>query len=338
MFTDPDRTVLHRAIRVAIVLPVLLWVGLHVLHDMQFALVASFGSFAALAMADFMGPPRSRLVSHAVLAMAGAALVVLGTALSHTLWPAVIAMLCVGVAAQFLMALGGQFALGNNAAVLAFVVAVMVPAGPEAIASRVAGWIVAMACAALAASLLWPRHERRDLYASVAAACTAIAALVSKVADGAETSRELAEMQAAVERVRDEPARARLSLDRAARAPARSSRAGRQPRAAVALRARDHAAGVRRNGARSCARRREHARFRGGRDGRLRGRSRAVSRGEPRSAGRGAPSFIANRSMPRRGGRSTQATVAPRWSRGSPACFRCACCPTSRCRWRSTPS
>ena len=202
MFTDPDRTVLHRSIRVAIVLPVLLWVGLHVLHDMQFALVASFGSFAALAMADFMGPPRSRLVSHAVLAMAGAALVVLGTALSYTLWPAVIAMLCVGVAAQFLMALGGQFALGNNAAVLAFVVAVMVPAGPEAIASRVAGWIVAMACAALAASLLWPRHERRDLYASVAAACTAIAALVSKVAGGAETSRELAEMQAAVERVR----------------------------------------------------------------------------------------------------------------------------------------
>ena len=87
MVSDPDRTVLHRAIRVAIVLPMLLWVGLHVLHDTQFALVAAFGSFAALAMADFMGPPRSRLVSHAVLAVAGAALVVLGTALSQSMWP-----------------------------------------------------------------------------------------------------------------------------------------------------------------------------------------------------------------------------------------------------------
>jgi len=203
MVTDPDRTVLHRAIRVAMVLPVLLWVGLHALHDMQFALVASFGSFAALAMADFMGPPRSRLVSHAVLAVAGAALVVLGTALSHTLWPAVVAMLVVGVIAQFAMALGGQFALGNNAAVLAFVVAVMVPAGPDAIGSRVAGWIVAMACAALAASVSWPRHERRDLYASAAAACAAIAALVRKVAAGADSARELADMQAAVVKVRE---------------------------------------------------------------------------------------------------------------------------------------
>ena len=203
MISDPDRTVLHRAIRVAIVLPILLWAGLHALHDMQFALVAAFGSFAALAMADFMGPSRSRLVSHAVLAVAGAVFVVLGTALSNTLCPAVIAMLVVGVGAQFVMALGGQFALGNNAAVLAFVVAVMVPAGPEAIASRVAGWIVAMACAALAASVLWPRHERRDLYASAAAACSAVAALVTKVADGADMSRELADMQAAVAKVRE---------------------------------------------------------------------------------------------------------------------------------------
>ena len=56
--SDPDRAIFHRAVRVALVLPPLLWLGLHVLHDPQFALVASFGSFAALAMADFMGPAR----------------------------------------------------------------------------------------------------------------------------------------------------------------------------------------------------------------------------------------------------------------------------------------
>jgi len=203
MPADPDRTVLHRAIRVAIVLPSLLWVGLHVLHDSQFALVAAFGSFAALAMADFMGPTRSRLVSHAVLAMAGAALVALGTLLSQSMWAAVAAMLVVGVCVQFLMALGGQFALGNNSAVLAFVVAVMIPAGPEAIASRVSGWMVAMACSAVFASLLWPRHERRDLYASAGAACDALAALVRKLGAGVDAGADIEAMQAAVATVRE---------------------------------------------------------------------------------------------------------------------------------------
>jgi len=186
---DPDRTILHRALRVAIVLPALLWLGLSVLHDTQFALVAAFGSFAALAMADFTGPTRSRLMAHLVLAILGALLVALGTALSGTLWPAVITMLAVGVVAQFAMALGGQFALGNNAGVLAFVVAVMVPASGDAILARIAGWVTAVACSAIVATLLWPRHERRDLYGCIADACRALAAVARKLADGGEIGR-----------------------------------------------------------------------------------------------------------------------------------------------------
>jgi hypothetical protein len=108
-------------------------------------------------MADFMGPRESRLRAHVGLCIVGALLVVVGTALSNTLWPAVIAMLIVGLALQFGMVLGGQFALGNNAAIIAFVVCVMVPAGPEAIGSRVAGWLVAMIASALVATFIWPR-------------------------------------------------------------------------------------------------------------------------------------------------------------------------------------
>ncbi|MFO1305017.1 MAG: FUSC family protein [Burkholderiales bacterium] len=201
--SDPDRAILHRAVRVALVLPPLLWLGLHVLHDSQFALVASFGSFAALAMADFMGPSRSRLLAHVVLAVAGAFLVALGTALSNTLWSAVLVMLLVGVGVQFLMALGGQVALGNNAAVLAFVVAVMVPAAPDAIGSRLAGWLVAMACSAAVSSLLWPRHERRDLYAGIGEACLALASLVRRIGEGADGTRELAALHGAVSNVRE---------------------------------------------------------------------------------------------------------------------------------------
>jgi hypothetical protein len=200
---DPDRTIFHRALRLAIVLPPLFWFGLHVLRDPQFALIAAFGSFAALGMADFMGPRRSRLIAHLMLGLVGTVLVVAGTALSNTLWPAVVAMLVVGVILQFAMALGGQFALGNNSAILAFVVAVMVPAGEGAIGSRVAGWITAMVCSALIATFLWPRHERRDLYQRVADACRSLAAVAHAIADGVDPDARMAAGREAFDRLRD---------------------------------------------------------------------------------------------------------------------------------------
>jgi uncharacterized membrane protein YccC len=200
---DPDGSIFHRALRVAIVLPVLFWFGLHVLHDAQFALVAAFGAFAALGMADFMGPRRSRLAAHLVLGLVGTVLVVVGTLLSHTLWPAVLVMLAVGALFQFTMVLGGQFALGNNAAILAYVVAVMVPAEPEAVGSRVAGWITALVCSALVGTFLWPRHERRDLYERVADACRALAAVARAAAGGTDAAPAIAVTEAAIARVRE---------------------------------------------------------------------------------------------------------------------------------------
>src|SRR5262245_41701596 len=102
---DSDRTVLHRSIRVAVVMPLMFALGLVVLKDAQFALFAAFGSFCAMAFADFTGPTRSRLYAHLGLGLVGVVLAALGTALSNTLWPAVIAMLFVGTAAQFVSAL-----------------------------------------------------------------------------------------------------------------------------------------------------------------------------------------------------------------------------------------
>jgi uncharacterized membrane protein YccC len=200
---DPDRAALHRALRVAIVLPSMLALGVLVLQDREFALLAAFGSFSALAMADFMGPTTSRLAAYFGLAVAGSLLVALGTLLSGTLWPAVVAMLAIGVALQFTGALGGQFALGNNAGILAFVVAVMVPADAATIPSRVAGWIAAMACAALATSLLWPRHQRRDLYERIVEASRGLAAVGRDVAAGAPATAALAQARVALDRVRD---------------------------------------------------------------------------------------------------------------------------------------
>ena len=125
---DPDRTILHRALRVAIVMPLLFAFGLLVLHDRQFALIAAFGSFSALAMADFMGPRRSRLLAHlgagrrrhrAGRRSAPRCRTRCGPPSSRCSWSA--------SRCSSRWRSGGQVALGNNAAILAFVVAVMVP-------------------------------------------------------------------------------------------------------------------------------------------------------------------------------------------------------------------
>jgi uncharacterized membrane protein YccC len=200
---DPDRTVLHRALRVALVMPPLFAVGLHVVGSQQFALLAAFGAFATLAMADFTGPRGSRLAAYLALALVGSGLIVVGTLLSNTLWPAVAAMLAIGAALQFAVALGGQVALGNNAAVLAFVLCVMVPAGGDAIPARLGGWLLACACAALATALLWPRHERRDLYEMLAEAFRALATIARRAASGEPAGSGVADAKAAIDRVRD---------------------------------------------------------------------------------------------------------------------------------------
>ena len=200
---DPDRTALHRSLRVALVMPPLFALGLVVVGDPQFALLAAFGSFSAKAMADFTGPARSRLASYIVLGLLGAALVAIGTALSNTLWPAVLAMLAIGTLLQFAAGLGGQFALGNNAAILAFVVTVMVPVGIDALPARLAGWLLACACAAVATALLWPRHERRDLYRQLAAAFRALAASARSAAAGDSPAASLGDVKAAIDRVRE---------------------------------------------------------------------------------------------------------------------------------------
>ena len=201
---DDQRSGLHQALRVAIVMPALYALALVVLRNADFALLAGFGSFASLAMADFMGPARSRLLALAVLAAVGTVLIAIGTALSTTLWPAFFAMLVIAFVLQFAMALGGQFALGNNAAMLSYVVCAMVPASADAIPSRIAGWLTAVGISAVAATFLWPRNERRDLYNRLADALRPLADAVRAVARGQDSGAALRDANAAIERVREE--------------------------------------------------------------------------------------------------------------------------------------
>jgi uncharacterized membrane protein YccC len=178
---DPGLAALGRAARTAVVLPPLFAFALVVLDSDDVALFASFGSFAFLAFADFGGPTAQRVAAYLALTGAGAVLIAIATPLSGNPWLAAPAMALVGFAIAFSGFFGGYVAAAGTAATLAFVLAVTVPADAADIAPRLAGWCLAGAVAALAAVLLWPRHERDHLLGQAAVATDALAALVEEV-------------------------------------------------------------------------------------------------------------------------------------------------------------
>ena len=167
-----------------------------VIGQPQTALFAAFGSFALLVLASFSGPARSRLAAYLTLGVAGAALVTLGTLCSGNAWLAAGAMAVVGFGILFSGFINGYFAAGGTAAILAFVLAVAVPAPASSIPDRLEGWCLAAAVCTLAVMLLWPPRDRATLRADAARACVVLAALAEalcsdplSVASRAQTAR-----------------------------------------------------------------------------------------------------------------------------------------------------
>ena len=74
----------RRAARAAIVVPGLFAFSDQVLENLQVATFAAFGGFATLVLVSFGGTPRQKLAAHAMLALAGSALIAIGTAVSSS--------------------------------------------------------------------------------------------------------------------------------------------------------------------------------------------------------------------------------------------------------------
>lgn len=174
---DPDLANLRKALRVAVVLPALLAFGLWAVEDRSFALFAAFGSFAMLGFADFGGPLGRRALAYLTFTVVGGALVVLGTVVSSQDLLAVIVTVVVVLAVQTVAAFGGSWAAASSSAVLAYVLAVMIPAADLSQAvPQAGGWLLAGAVCTVAAVVLWPsrqvsvlQRELADLVARLAA-------------------------------------------------------------------------------------------------------------------------------------------------------------------------
>jgi uncharacterized membrane protein YccC len=140
---------------------------------------AVFGSFALLGLADFGGPTIPRARAYAGATVVGAGLVLLGTLASGSNWSAVAGTLLVAFVVQLLGTVGGYVAAAQTPVLLAFVVAVSLPAPAAAGWARVAGWMLAGGISLAAGVLWWPRHARTQVRQRAGEACQALAALLA---------------------------------------------------------------------------------------------------------------------------------------------------------------
>ncbi len=171
---DPENEAMAKAVKLAVVVTVGLAIGT-ALGNAQMSLFASFGGVALLLFADFPGNRTARLGAYLGLAVVGALLIALGTLMSPVAWLAIAGMAAVGFIVLFCGVLSAAMAGATRAALLTFILPVMVPVPASEIPSRWAGWALAAALAVPAAVYLLPPRDHDRLRRSAAAACAALA-------------------------------------------------------------------------------------------------------------------------------------------------------------------
>jgi uncharacterized membrane protein YccC len=175
---DPNWFVLRRSVRAAVVVPVNFAIGSQLVGDAQVATFAAFGSFALLVFVNFPGGRAARTASYGVLGVAGVALISLGSVLASPDWLAVVAMLVVAFGVLFAGVLSSVINAGSQAALLSFILAVMLPGGRAALPDRLAGWGIAIGVSVPVAVLIWPPSDRDVLRLKAAAVCRALAQML----------------------------------------------------------------------------------------------------------------------------------------------------------------
>jgi uncharacterized membrane protein YccC len=173
---DPGLAATRRAGRGAIVMPALFALCSKVIGSPAMATFAAFGAFAMLLLVDFTGPRSQRLRAHVALAVAWAALICLGTAVSSVTWLGVVTMVVIGFAVLFSGIVSSVLAGATTALLLAFILPVSQSAPMSAVPDRLAGAGMAAGASTLAVLFLWPRSSRDPLAAPAAAVCRAVAA------------------------------------------------------------------------------------------------------------------------------------------------------------------
>ncbi len=126
---DPGYGALRRAGRTALIMPAMLALGTKVIGNPLVATFAAFGSFAMLLLVDFTGPIQDRVRAQALLGVACAVLISLGTLASQTTWISVVGMAIVAFVVLFSAVVSSVMASATTSLLLAYILPVSLP-GP----------------------------------------------------------------------------------------------------------------------------------------------------------------------------------------------------------------
>jgi Fusaric acid resistance protein family len=170
--------VLARALRAAVVVPIVFAVARMLTADTQLPTFAAFGSFALLLFLDPPGPARARLLTYGIVAAIGTVSIAVATACSRSVWSAVPAMAVVGFVVLMAASLGSYAAGATTATLLTFVLPVSIPVSWSELPWRLAGWGLAVAFSVPAGMLLRPRTPPNPLRVRAADSCRAQGALL----------------------------------------------------------------------------------------------------------------------------------------------------------------
>ena len=170
---DPELNALHKAVKVAFAVTAGLAIGT-LIGNGALSLFAAFGSVALLLFADFPGSRSARLGGYLLLVPIGAVLITLGTLASTTPWLAVGGMVIIGFVVLFVGVLSAATAAASRAALLAYILPVMVVGDASDILPRLAGWVIAALLAVPLAVFVWPPKDHDLLRARAADACRAL--------------------------------------------------------------------------------------------------------------------------------------------------------------------
>jgi hypothetical protein len=146
---------LARSVRAAIVVPSLFAIALFVFKQPELAGFAVFGTFAHQALVNYDAAGQVRLVQSAMLTAFGAIMLSLGVLASGNAWLAVSGAVAVGLLSEVPPLTRGRIAALRRALLLAFMLAVAVPAPPSSVSLYLAGWLIAGIIAQPALFLIW---------------------------------------------------------------------------------------------------------------------------------------------------------------------------------------
>ncbi len=199
---DPRWFALRRAVKAAVVVPANFAIGAEAIGNPQVATFAAFGSFALLLFTNFTGSLATRAAAYLTLAGAGVVLISVGTALATPDWLAVASMAVVTFAVLFAGGISSMIGAGAQAALLGFILAVMLPSVRADVPSRLAGWGIAVAVCLPVALFVWPPRDQDQLRVRAAALCRAMAVMLDLDQPATTAGDRLVAMRSAARELR----------------------------------------------------------------------------------------------------------------------------------------